>query len=159
MTGFTNILHPSDFSEASQAACDKAVDLARQCGAKLTVLHAYAEPLMAEGFAYVPDLRPELEDALSLVANVGPTPAVERVLRVGIPAETIVEYARRHNCDLIVMGTHGRTGLSHLLMGSVAEKVVRLAPCPVMVVRQQEPAESPLPERKEHESAQHVIVV
>lgn len=158
MTGFTHVLHPTDFSEPSQAACEKAVDLARQCGAKLTVLHVYANPLMAEGFAYVPDPRPELEEKLSHVANEELPIAVERELRVGVPAQEIVEFAREHNCDLIVMGTHGRTGLSHLLMGSVAENVVRRAPCPVMVVRAEPKGEVPLPKRTEH-SGRSIVVV
>jgi nucleotide-binding universal stress UspA family protein len=157
MTVFANILHPTDFSEPSQAACEKAVELARQCGAKLTVLHVYANPLMAEGFAYVPDPRPEFEQRLSTVANVELPIAVERALRVGVPAEQIVEFAREHNCDLVVMGTHGRTGLSHLLVGSVAEHVVRHAPCPVMVVRPESEGNVPLPRRTEH--AGSVIVV
>ena len=158
MTGFTHVLHPTDFSEASLAACEKAVDLARQCGAKLTVLHVYANPLMAEGFAYVPDPRPELERMLGDVANEELPIAVARELRVGAPAETIVEFAREHNCDLIVMGTHGRTGLSHLLMGSVAENVVRHAPCPVMVVRPQPKPDQPLPKRTEC-AARSVVAV
>ena len=81
MTGFTHVLHPTDFSEASQVACEKAVDLAHQCGAKLTVLHVYANPLMAEGFAYVPDLRPELEEKLGEVANEEIPIAVARELQ------------------------------------------------------------------------------
>ena len=159
MTGFTNILHPTDFSESSQLACAKAVDLARQCGAKLTVIHVYVEPLMSEGFAYVPDIRPELEEQLARVAEDQPFAEIGRVLRVGIPAETIVDYAKEHNCDLIVIGTHGRTGLTHVLMGSVAEKVVRLAECPVMVVglRTAEKAKpiSPI----EHRSKRPVVIV
>jgi universal stress protein A len=135
MTGFTHVLHPTDFSDASQGACERAVELARQCGAKLTVLHVYAHPLMAEGFAHVPDPTPELEERLSYVAHEELPIPVARSLRVGTPAEQIVAFAREHCCDLIVMGTHGRTGLGHLLMGSVAETVVRHAPCPVMVVR------------------------
>jgi nucleotide-binding universal stress UspA family protein len=158
MTGFTNILHPTDFSEPSQAAWEKAVDLARQCGAKVTVLHVYANPLMAEGFAYVPDPRPELEEKLNFVANEELPIAVERELRVGLPAEEIVAYAREHNCDLIVMGTHGRTGLSHLLMGSVASTVVRRAPCPVMVVRPQPGGEGTMPRRAERAHRSVVVV-
>ena len=159
MTGFTNILHPTDFSEASELACERAVDLARQCGAKLTLLHAYANPVAVEGGWALPDPRPELEDALSLVANEDQSLAVVRVLRMGTPAESIIEYAREHNCDLIVMGTHGRTGLSHLLMGSVAERVVRFAPCPVMVVRQQAAEEQVQAKRSRHDKSRHVVVV
>ena len=134
MTGFTSILHPTDFSEASRLACERAVELARQCGAKLTVLHVFADPTAAPDAWQIRDPRPELEDALSLVAADAVDVDVDRVLRVGTPSETIIEYARRHNCGVIVMGTHGRTGLSHLLMGSVAEMVIRDATCPVMVV-------------------------
>jgi universal stress protein A len=158
MTGFIHVLHPTDFSDASTVACEKAVDLARQCGAKLTVLHVYANPLMAEGFAYVPDPRPELEEQLRKVGNEQLPIAVDRELRVGVAAEQIVEYAREHHCDLIVMGTHGRTGLSHLLMGSVAESVLRHAPCPVMVVRPEVKGESPLPRQKQHTGKSVVIV-
>lgn len=158
MTGFTHILFATDFSESSELACARAVDLARQCGAKLTVIHAYAEPLMAEGFAYVPDVRPELEAHLARVAEDEPNVDVKRVLLVGTPAETIVEYAREHECDLIVIGTHGRTGLLHMLMGSVAETVVRLAECPVMVVGSRT-GEKPRPLRGEHKSARSVVVV
>ena len=158
MTGFTHILHATDFSESSELASAKAVDLARQCGAKLTVIHAYAEPLMAEGFAYVPDIRPELEEHLARVAQGEPNVEIERALLVGSPAETIVDYAREHNCDLIVTGTHGRTGLTHMLMGSVAEKVVRLAECPVMVVGMRT-AKKARPVRGEHKSDRSVVVV
>ena len=159
MSGFTSILHPTDFSETSQIACAKAVELARQCGAKLTILHAYANPMLTEGAWNLPDPRPALEDAISMVATDEPTLEIERVLRNGTPAEEIVEYAKRYNCDLIVMGTHGRTGLSHVLMGSVAEKVIRLASCPVMVVgaRTAEKAEPVSP--AEQKSKRHVVVV
>jgi nucleotide-binding universal stress UspA family protein len=146
MAGFKRILHPTDFSEASQLGCVKALELARQCGAKLIVLHAYANPVSVEGMWAVPDPRPELEEALGMIAADEPAFPVERVLRVGTPAETIIAYAQRHNCDLIVMGTHGRTGLSHLLMGSVAEKVIRMAPCPVMVIREGTPEEATVAE-------------
>ena len=69
-----------------------------------------------------------------------------------------MDYAREHNCDLIVTGTHGRTGLTHVLMGSVAEKVVRLAACPVMVVRMRT-AEKAQPVRSEQKSDRSVVVV
>lgn len=155
MNNFTHILYPTDFSEASQAAGDRAMQLAGQCGAKLTVLHVYASPSAVPDAWNLPDPRPQLEDALSKVATTDATLVVDRVLRIGTPAEGVVEYARGHDCDLIVMGTHGRTGLQHILMGSVAEKVIRTAPCPVMVVRL--PA-STKKVAKERES-KHVVVV
>jgi nucleotide-binding universal stress UspA family protein len=158
LTGFTRILHATDFSESSEFACTRAVDLARQCGAKLTVIHAYAEPLMAEGFAYVPDIRPELEERLARIAEGEQNVELERVLEVGTPAETIVDYAREQDCDLIVLGTHGRTGLTHMLMGSVAERVVRLTECPVMVVGLRT-AEKTRRVRSEHKAHRSVVVV
>ena len=159
MRGFTSILHPTDFSEASQLACVNAVELARQCGAKLTVLHVYPDPTRVPDAWSIHDPRPELEDALGLVAADVPDVPVERLLRVGTPAETIVEYAKRHNCDVIVMGTHGRTGLGHLLMGSVAEKVIRAAPCPVLVVPQHTAKKAEPLEPPRHQPVRPVIVV
>ena len=98
---------------------------------------------MSDGWVYIPDPRPELASALEEDAN-DPSVSVEPVLHPGPPAETIVWYAREHDCDLIVMGTHGRTALKHLLLGSVAEKVVRRAHCPVMTVRHHA-ADEPVP--------------
>ena len=135
MNSFKRILHPTDFSEPSQAACVQAVDLAKQCGAKLIILHAFADPMTVEAMWAIPDPRPELQEAISQIAHDEAAISVERVLRVGPPAETIVACARNHHCDLIVMGTHGRSGWSHLLLGSIAQQVIRTAPCPVMIVR------------------------
>src|SRR5262245_61920619 len=111
MTGFRHILHPTDFSDSSELALAKAVDMARQCKAKLTILHAYGEPMLAEGLAYAPDFRPELEAELQDVAKGETDVEIRRVLRIGTPAEAVNEFARQHECDLIVMGTHGRSGL------------------------------------------------
>ena len=71
---------------------------------------------------------------------------MEHVAHAGTPGEVICWIAQQRNCDLIVLGTHGRTGLSHLFMGSVAEYVVQHAPCPVLTVRHRHPAEKPLKE-------------
>jgi nucleotide-binding universal stress UspA family protein len=137
MHGFRNILFATDFSETSELACQRAVELARQSGATLTIFHAYADPTaLSEAWAVI-DPRPDLERTLLHVASDVHDVEIHRVIYMGAPAELIVEYAQQHNSDLIVMGTHGRSGLSHLLLGSVAEKVIRCAPCPVMVVRQQ----------------------
>jgi universal stress protein A len=139
------ILAPTDFSEFSkQAICD-AFELAQTFGAKLLIIHVVELPAYpVEGF--VPPsigttLLEDLERQASLeLAQVHPeTPdakvEVMRQVVVGTPYRKIVEVAEAEHVDLIVMATHGRTGLSHLVMGSVAERVVRMAPCPVLTMR------------------------
>jgi len=137
------ILHPTDFSESSTYAFCVAVDLAQQNQARLLVLHA-VETLGPENVSYgeaVSQLQPEsydrrLWDDLRRVAPAADSGlAVQHLLVEGEPARVIECAAREHRVDLIVMGTHGRTGVRRLLMGSVAERVVRLANCPVLVVK------------------------
>jgi len=144
------ILVPVDFSAASRAALWRAGELAGELGASLDVLHVLDLPEahhMATEF-YVPlpsEYREELhraaekrlEDWLNTASG---SPAAHHDLAEGTPAAEIVNYARHHADDMIVMGTHGRGGVSHLLLGSVAEKVVRTAPCPVLTVRAEEAA-------------------
>jgi len=142
----THILVPTDFSTASDAALDFAKTVAGTFGASLHLLHVFEDPVIPAGFpeAYAPlpaetratlvdDARQQLAARLSVADRdlVNATTAVVS----GVPAMAIVEYAQDHNIDLIVMGTHGRTGVAHLFVGSVAERVVRLAPCPVLTVR------------------------
>jgi universal stress protein A len=139
------ILFPTDFSHASLAALDTAVSMGRDRNATLVIAYCQEEPLAYGGgeFAYgvpVPD-DTELEAMLDeVVGKVSGVPCQKRLLR-GVPWQTIVGLAEKEEADLIVMGTHGRTGLMRLLMGSVAEAVVRHAPCPVLTVRQ--PARTP----------------
>jgi nucleotide-binding universal stress UspA family protein len=136
-----HILVATDFSPASDAALTYGRALARTFGARLHLLH------VAENFF----LRPTITDPYALKAAVGRRlderlTAEDRVERNALavletsdhPADTIAEYARNTHIDLIIMGTHGRTGVSHLLVGSVAERVVRTAPCPVLTVRHPE---------------------
>ena len=139
------ILCPIDFSDASRAALETAADLARRFGASLTLFHAYPVP----GYTF-PDgsfvasskmleeladqARRHLEEWKSIAATLG-VEGVEAVTAVGEPAHEIVTWAKEKGADLVVVGTHGRTGLTHALMGSVAERVVRRAPCPVLTVR------------------------
>jgi nucleotide-binding universal stress UspA family protein len=132
------ILHPTDFSEHSRAAAQLACALARDYDARLVVLHVLPPSVVyGEGMVYVPpetyqeEARPQLER----VAAGDPNLRVERRMIDGAAATEILEVAREVACDLIVLGTHGRTGLRRLLMGSVAEQVVRKAPCPVMTVK------------------------
>jgi len=141
------ILAPTDFSEHSSRALGDAADLARQFGAKLFLLHVVPdESLEKLSDAHVPrypvdrvceDLSQEVRE--QFVSHV--TPETRKILETeilvlpGVPFLEILRVARVKAVDLIVMATHGRTGLSHALMGSVTEKVVRKAPCPVLSIR------------------------
>ena len=134
------ILFPTDFSEASQAAFDHAVSLARDTGATLLIAHVeepplpYGEAIMALPERVDEELRQQLE---CIVPDAVPC---EHRLLIGDPAGEIVRLAELEHVDLIVMGTHGRTGLSRLILGSVAEAVVRRAACAVYTVREPHPA-------------------
>jgi nucleotide-binding universal stress UspA family protein len=144
-----NILVATDFGEASDAALSYGRDLARTYGATLHVLHV-AENLVVRyaddaALALLPQLQADIDEAArkrmaALVTDEDRTMlhAKPVVLAARGTAEAIVEYAKTYNVDIIVMGTHGRGGFAHLLMGSVAERVVRTAPCPVLTVRHPE---------------------
>lgn len=144
----TRILVPVDFSSHSDRALRYAARLAAQTGASVELLHVVDNPVASGAWTsevYVPDL-PQMLDTLLGEANKRLTTlksvaategiAVETRVLTGQPAHTIVEHAGAGAFDLIVMGTHGRTGFSHLFVGSVAERVVRRAPCPVLTVRE-----------------------
>lgn len=144
MIRLKTILVPTDFSECSEAAVRYGAALAGAFGATLHLLNVihdpYSRPWAAEGYAApIADLLADWEaDARQrLSACVPPGAASRTVLAIatGAPHLEIVRYAGRQEIDLIVLGTHGRGPLSHLLLGSVAERVVRSAPCPVMTVR------------------------
>jgi universal stress protein A len=140
-----HLLAPTDFSEYSKEAVSYALELAQKFGAKLSLLHVVEPPPYSmEGL--VPsgaggDLLDDLErQASAELAQVLPQAKdakveVRRYVVVGSPFRKIIESAEADKVDLIVMATHGRTGLSHLVMGSVAERVVRTAPCPVLTIR------------------------
>ena len=135
------ILVAADFSGCSEDAFRVACALARDYRARLIVLHvATPPPFITPGelqrALQRPDgYRAELEGRLRLVYAVDSPASVEYRVHDGDPAVEILGVAREAACDLIVMGTHGRTGLGRLLMGSVAEQVVRKAPCPVLTVK------------------------
>ena len=151
MIALKQILVASDFSEPSTAALAYGRELARSFGAALTVLHI-ADDTMSRAYGIDggvlltdPGLQRQLEaDALIMVnALIADEERVQLkargvVLSSTAPAAAIVSYAHESNIDLIVMGTHGRSGIAHLLMGSVAERVVQTAPCPVLTVRHPE---------------------
>ena len=137
---------PIDFSDASRAAMEVAADLARKNGADLVLLHAYpipgytfpdgsvvASPKMMQDLAEQAERH--LEDWRASAAELVGAPRVSTQKAIGEPAAEIVSFARSSGIDLLVVGTHGRTGIEHALMGSVAERVVRRAHCPVLTVR------------------------
>ena len=140
------VLHPSDFSSASRGAFTKAVDLARDNKAELILLHvrSLAVPMIGDGYIS-PQTYEEFERASRTSADKQMTKLVaeakKRGVRVrglvgeGVAHEQIVRAARGQKADMIVMGTHGRTGMSKLFLGSVAGRVVSAAPCPVLTVR------------------------
>lgn len=133
------ILFPTDFSTMGQTALEFATSLARDRGAKLLIAHV-EEPPMAYGGGELyygiemPD-RKELETMLSEVVPTDPAVGYEHRLVIGSPATAIVYLAEKEGVEMIVMPTHGRTGLLRVLMGSVAEEVVRKATCPVLTVK------------------------
>jgi nucleotide-binding universal stress UspA family protein len=133
------ILFPTDFSTASDAGLEQATALARDLGAKLLIVHVEEPPdVYAEGAMYYGLSEPDQVELLRMLNAVRPTDpevAYEHRLVRGHPAERIVEIADEEQCDLIVMGTHGRTGFRRLLMGSVAETVVRRANCAVLTYK------------------------
>jgi len=148
MLAIRHVLYPTDFSEASAAALPLAVRIAREHGADLHALHALV--LHAADEARADRLFPKLEESYReieawaaermsahLEAHHVPEVTLHEAKKRGFAAPSVIlEYADEHDIDLIVMGTHGRRGLRHLLLGSVAEEVVRRAPCPVITVRQ-----------------------
>ena len=135
-----NILFPTDFSTASDAALIHAENFAKQSSATLVVLHVEEPPLAyGGGELYYGLPEPSSERILEMLKNVCPHDSdisFEHRLVMGDPASEIVRVAKEEHPELIVLGTHGRTGLSRILMGSVAEAVVRHAPCPVLIYRQ-----------------------
>ena len=146
------ILHPTDFSDVSEAALHVARSLARDAGARLVILHVYPFNELA-----VPedprDFRAALEQLREHTDGPDLKHPVETRLSKGDAADVILGIAGEINCDLIVMGTHGRTGLRRLLMGNVAESVVPEASCPVLVVKIPEAASPPTSDRPSTRSA------
>lgn len=145
MKPFQNILVAVDFSVHSAPAIEAAVDLSRRYDGLMTLVHVY-DPVayaLPDGYMLftppqferlITALEQQLEVARKTAVELG-GPRVDTRLLQGSPASEITDYAARNAIDLIVMGTHGRGVLKHLLLGSVAERVVRTAPCPVMTLK------------------------
>ena len=159
MLPIRTILHPTDFSEQAQHAFAAACSLARDHGSRVVVLYVRAPTTVAYG-----EMGPIVPDPVWTPADVKaalaalhlPDPGVEAEYRVseGEPAAEIIRLARELGANLIAMGTHGRSGLGRILLGSVAEAVLRRAPCPVLTLRAPfcvgapgaaAPAEEPVP--------------
>lgn len=144
MIQIRRIVCPTDFSPTAARAVDYAAEMARTFDAELTLLHVVPEmnyPLRSFGMASAfPHLREELHqranDELQKVKTaLGPKTKATAVLRDGESHVQVLDCAKSIGADLIVMGTHGHTGLKHAFLGSTAEKVVRLSECPVLTVR------------------------
>ena len=147
MTRITRIMVPTDFSPASDVALEYARALAGEFSASIDLVHVFDDPFtsgafVGDGTVMMPlELRASLENwareqlAERHARHANALPGSSTVLLMGAPARRIVEHANETGADLIVMGTHGRSGLGHLLLGSVAERVVRTAACPVLTTR------------------------
>ena len=148
MARIRKILVPVDFSESSREALAYAAELAQKFGARIDLLHVWQAPVFipTATLPEVPNVDANIVDLVRQNAEEATARALAEARAQGLPVESaraepgvpargIVELAKADGYDLIVIGTHGRTGLSRAMMGSVAEKVVRLAPCPVLTVR------------------------
>ena len=141
----STILFPTDFSQGARAAMDHAVSLARDYNAKLILLYVIQDISIAEWYIpsslsvtdLIEDMQKsawkEMDKWAAEVAGAGRE--TRKMVVRGVPFVEIIKTAKEMNADLIVIGTHGRTGIDHMLFGSTAEKVVRKAPCPVLTVR------------------------
>jgi nucleotide-binding universal stress UspA family protein len=146
MSRIRRILHPTDFSRASAAAYRRAVDMAKSNRAELLLVHVLtpAVPLVGDGY-----VSPKVyEDMASAARAYGQKhldalvrkarkagPRVRSLLLEGVPHQRIAQAARSRKADLVVIGTHGRTGFAKLFLGSVASRVLAVTPCPVLTVR------------------------
>lgn len=137
-----HILVPVDFSESTPSAISDALELAGRFSARVTLYHVLQPVIPPVGdlaFSFDKQERAVLDASekqlRELAAAISSNFKVNTAMEAGIPWDCIVNHAAKHDVDLIVMGTHGRSGLKHLWLGSVAERVVQHAPCSVVVVR------------------------
>lgn len=148
MSDYGTILFATDFSESSEFAFEHALTLAKKFEARLLIVHIINEPVDLRGF-YVPHisfdkLEEEIEEGARKMmekfcrTHLSGYENFETFILPGIPYDEVIKKALEERADLIVLGTHGRTGLDHVLFGSTAEKVVRKSPVPVMTIRAKE---------------------
>lgn len=141
MPRFNHILVPVDFGEPSTRAVDLGIEMATAFSAALTIAHVWEIPVYPYMVPIAVDFLTPVEDAAKaqlaevVAAARARFPSVDSLLRKGVAWQEIVAAISEFGVDLVVMGTHGRQGLSHVLLGSVAERVVRLSPVPVLTVR------------------------
>ena len=145
-TNLRHILVPVDFSRCSDHAVAYAAGLAKKVNASIDLLHVVVNPAIAGGWGtevYVPDLTALLASvateadtrlAVAVAGLRGQGLSASSTVRQGIPEQAIVDYATAGDVDLVIIGSHGRTGLSHALLGCVAERVLRHAPCAVLTI-------------------------
>lgn len=149
MIDLHSILVPTDFSKSSDNALTYAVAFAEKFGAKILLLHVVQDLALfiPEAVLPAPPLVPPVEQFLTAAKEAldrairrlnRPGVTIQPEVAEGVTYEEVLRVARERDVDLIVMGTHGHTGLAHVLLGSIAEKVVRRAPCPVLTVRHPE---------------------
>lgn len=152
MKSFDRILAPVDFSHCSRTALNYAISLAEQLGAELRVLHVCEVPALVSPdlVVTIPDQPTQtISDWVQSEAKAGMDEFMKEVVRPeglkidvklasGDAPERIAKEAKEYAADLVVMGTHGRKGMAHLIMGSVAERTLRICPCPVLTIRSEE---------------------
>ncbi|MBM4075414.1 MAG: universal stress protein [Planctomycetes bacterium] len=142
----SRVLCATDFSDSSTKAVQYAEQLCVETGAELYLVHAFDTPetytLSGQEHPRDPRLQQQLE---SILADSTLGAKLHRLQHAGPAGDVICWLAQDHECDLIVMGTHGRTGLKHLLFGSVAEHVLTHARCPVLTIRDRDPSEPRIP--------------
>ena len=150
MTAIRNVLVATDFSDSAAAALQYGRELARTCQARLHVMHI-VDDIRWRSLDMTPTLTASVQESLEAVAQSQIQALVTsedrrqlraiEVVETGIaPAEALIDYAVATAIDIIVVGTRGRSGIPRMLLGSVAERIVRLAPCPVLTVHADEPA-------------------
>lgn len=159
------ILHPSDFSENAENAFRLACELAQPCCSKVIVLHAHMPPALAMGD--MPPMPLEIEDEdearrkLNMIQSNLSGVVLEHKMVTGTAVEVILNTARSVHADLIVMGTYGRSGFKRLLLGSVADHVLRRTPCPMLIVppKEQTNVEASNKAQKQQENAADRVYV
>jgi nucleotide-binding universal stress UspA family protein len=160
MKEFKNILVPTDYSELSLVAVEYALAFSKMFGSRIYLLHTldtipvlalHTVDLTTETVIYETEKNARNDLHLFTISKIGNIPNVVEIVRKGIAQEEIVKFAKEESIDLIIMATHGRSGISHVLMGSVAEKVVQHSPVPVLTVKPEKMQTSASPAKNVHE--------